>query len=322
MKKVALIGIGGMGFVHYNAYKKLDNAKIIAVADPRVEMAREKVGTDDVNIYCSLEELLKNEKPDVVDICTPSYLHADIAVVAMEAGCDVLCEKPMSINSQDTARMIEAMERTGRSFMTAHVVRFMAPYVYLKRVIDSGELGRPVHIQMKRISATPRWSWENWMCDLNRSGGAPVDLSIHDIDFAQYAFGEPRSVSGVYKRMTDNNDYIVSELVYDGFTVSITGGWYNADIPFNASYLAVFENGWVKSEGGKVEMNGAEVSLEVGEVSENTGINLSGADGYGDEIAYFIDCLEKGIPSDRVTPESSERSVKLVERILANSVVI
>ncbi len=317
MKRVALIGIGGMGFVHYNAYKTLENAKIVAVADPRVEMAKEKIGEDDVRLYSNMDDLIASEQIDMVDICTPSYMHADMAIKAMKAGLDVLCEKPMSVNSEDTARIIEAERETGRTFMTAHVVRFMSPYVYLKSVIDSGELGKPVHIQMKRISAVPRWSWENWMRDLKKSGGAPVDLSVHDIDFVQYAFGQPKEVSGTYMCMKDNNDYLASELIYDGFSVSIIGGWYNADIPFNASYMAVFENGYVKSEGGKVAKNGEPVELTVGAVAENTGINLSGADGYADEIAYFVSCLEAGVKPDKVTPESSENSVKLVEKILA-----
>lgn len=317
MKKVALIGIGGMGFVHYKAYKTLENAKIVAVADPRVEMAKEKIGEDDVRLYSNMDDLLASEQIDMVDICTPSYMHADMAIKAMKAGLDVLCEKPMSINSEDTSRIIAVQKETGRSFMTAHVVRFMSPYVYLKSVIDSGELGKPVHIQMKRISAIPRWSWEDWMRDLKKSGGAPIDLSVHDIDFVQYAFGQPKEVSGTYMCMNNNNDYLESELIYDGFSVSIIGGWYNADIPFNASYMAVFENGYVKSEGGKVEKNGSPVELTVGAVAENTGINLSGADGYADEIAYFVSCLEAGVKPEKVTPESSENSVKLVERILA-----
>ena len=155
MKKVALIGIGGMGFVHYNAYKKIEGAKVIAVADPRVDMAKGKIGEDDVKVYATIEELFANEKPDMVDVCTPSYMHADLSIYAMEQGCDVLCEKPMSVTEEDTARIIAAQEKTGKTFMVAHVVRFMAPYVYLKSVIDSGELGRPVHIQMKRISSVP-----------------------------------------------------------------------------------------------------------------------------------------------------------------------
>ena len=322
MKKVALVGIGGMGFVHYNAYKKLANAKIIAVADPRTEMAKEKIGEDDVKVYASLEELLENESPDMVDVCTPSYMHADLSIYAMEHGCDVICEKPMSVTVEDTERIIEAMERTGRTFMVAHVVRFMARYVYLKKVIDSGELGRPVHIQMKRISAVPRWSWENWMRDVEKSGGAAIDLSIHDIDFAQYAFGTPKSISAVHHEMKEDNDYLVSNLVYDGFTVSIIGGWYSADIPFNASYTAIFENGIVISDGAMFTKNGEPIEVEVGEVSENTGINLSGADGYADEIAYFVDCLERGEKPERVTPASSQNSVRLTHELMSKAAVV
>lgn len=322
MKKVALVGIGGMGFVHYNAYKKLDNAKIIAVADPRIDMAKEKIGEDDVKVYASIEELLANESPDMVDVCTPSYLHADISIYAMEHGCDVICEKPMSVTVEDTERIIAAMERTGKTFMVAHVVRFMARYVYLKNVIDSGELGKPIHIQMKRISAIPAWSWEDWMRDVEKSGGAPVDLSIHDLDFANYVFGKPNSVSGVRYAPRDNNDYLVSNLNYDGFTVTVTGGWYSAEIPFNASYTAIFENGMIVSDNGIFTKNGEPIEIEMGVVSENTGINLSGVDGYGDEIKYFVDCLDRGVKPDKVTPKSSQESVRLVHEIMAGATVI
>ena len=323
MKKVALIGIGGMGFVHYNAYKKIEGAKVIAVADPRVDMAKEKIGEDDVKVYATIEELFANEKPDMVDVCTPSYMHADLSIYAMERGCDVLCEKPMSVSEEDTVRIIEAQERTGKTFMVAHVVRFMAPYVYLKSVIDSGELGKPVHIHMKRISTVPRWSWENWMRQPAKSGAAPIDLSIHDIDFAQYAFGAPKTVSGVHKVMTADDSYLVSNLVYDDFAVTIIGGWYAAEIPFNASYTAIFEKGSVISEGGKLTKNGEPVDLAVSDVgTEDTGINISATDGYSEEIAYFIRCLETGKKPDMVTPASSQNSVKLAYEIMANSVNI
>ena len=83
MIKVALIGIGGMGNVHFNAYKTLDDVKVIAVADVRVDMAKEKVNDDSVKIYHDMDELLANEQPDVIDICTPSYMHADLSVKAV-----------------------------------------------------------------------------------------------------------------------------------------------------------------------------------------------------------------------------------------------
>lgn len=324
MLRVGLVGIGGMGFVHYNAYKKIDGAEVVAVADVRTDMAKEKIAEDKVSIYPSLDELIANEQVDVIDICTPSYMHTELAVKALEGGCHVISEKPMSISTADTGRVIETAKRVGKYFMTAHVVRFMAPYVYLRGIIESGELGKVVHIDMKRISSIPRWSWDDWMRDVKRSGATPIDLSIHDIDFAYSVFGEPKSVNGIYSELKDNNDYIVSNLVYDGFSITATGGWFNAKFPFCAEYIAIFENGMVKLAGGDVYKNGEKVdfSNDAKDISEDMGINIPRADGYTAEIEYFLECVKNDTSPTKVTPESSEGSVKLVERILKNVIKI
>ena len=320
MIKVALIGIGGMGNVHFRSYKKMNNVELIAVADVRTEMAREKLGDHPALVFSTIDELLENVKPDMIDICTPSYLHKEIAVKALEAGIHVLSEKPMSLNTEDTAEIIAAAEKSGKLFMTAHVVRFMTPYHYLKSVVDSAELGAPVHVEMKRTSAIPKWSWEDWMRNVEKSGGAPIDLSIHDIDFAQYVFGDPKEVSAVHYTLKNNSDYIVSNLIYDGFAVTITGGWYCCDLKFSAEYRAIFENGYVESRDGKIYKNGEEITIAQGDVSEDTGINISGVDGYATEIAYFVDCIENGRRPEIVTPESSQNSIRLAERLLENSI--
>ena len=317
--KVGLIGLGGMGFCHFNCYKKMADVEIV-VADIRVDMAKEKIKDDSIPVYASFEEMIEKENPDFIDVCSPSYMHTDMTVYALEHGKHVLCEKPMSISSDEAKRMIEAKEKSGKLLMTAHVVRFMSPYVYLKSVVDSGELGKPVHVIMHRLSEVPRWSWENWMLDEKKSGHVTLDLSIHDIDFAQYVFGAPKSISAVYQEMKDFSNYVSTNMVYDGFTVETVGGWYNAKIPFHAEYTAIFENGYVESHGGKVVKNGTEVSLEKTEVSENTGINLSGADGYSDEIMYFMDCIKNGREPERVSTASSLKSVELVEEILKKAV--
>lgn len=314
--KVGLIGLGGMGFVHFNCYKKMADVEV-AVADIRVDMAKDKIKDDAIPVYSSLEELLQNEQVDFIDICTPSYLHADMAVTALNAGKHVLCEKPMSLCSSEAQRMIEASEKNGKLLMIAHVVRFMSPYVYLKSVIDSCELGKPIHITMNRLSEAPKWSWENWMLSEEKSGGVTLDLSVHDIDFTQYVFGEPKEITSTHRPLSGSDDYVVSVLKYDGFSVHITGAWFNASIPFQANYLAVFENGYVQLKDGKVYKNGEEIALDVGDTSEDTGINLSGADGYADEIQYFMHCIKEGKKPEKVTPHSSCNSVKLVEKIVS-----
>lgn len=317
--KIALIGIGGMGMTHYSCYKNIPGAEVIAVADVRTDMAREKT-EGKVTVYPGIDELLAKETPDIIDICTPSYMHRDMSVRALEAGYNVLCEKPMSLASGDARAIANAAKRSGKLFMTAHVVRFMTPYMYLKKIVDSGELGGLLRLDMKRRSAYPRWNWEQWMLDLDKSGGTPMDLSIHDLDFVQYMLGEPKEVRGVYHRLNENNDIIVSELVYDGCIVSAEAGWYNYELPFNCSFTAVFQNGILEYRGGEMRKNGEIVELEVGAVSENTGINITGADGYAAEIEYFISCVEKGSAPQIVTPESSFASVSLVERIRENMI--
>lgn len=322
MIKVALIGIGGMGGCHFNCYKDIENAEVIAVCDVRADMAKEKVHNENIHIYSSYDELLENENPDYVDICTPSYMHREMSIKALEKGINVLCEKPMSLSTADTEAILSAVKKSGKIFMTAHVVRFMKAYMYLKNVIDSKELGDLLRLDMKRISSIPDWSWEDWMRDLDKSGGTPIDLSIHDIDFVQYVLGEPNEVSGVYHKLKDNNDFIVSELVYDNCIVTAEATWYNYNIPFEASFSAVFTNGALNYTGGKMLKNGEKVEITTENTSSDTGINISNTDGYGGEIEYFVSCIEKNIEPEVVTPESSHASVKLIERILKNSVIM
>ncbi len=322
MMRVALIGIGGMGKVHFDEYMKNPDTEVVAVADVRVDMAKEKVNNENIKIYSSIDELLENEDVDMVDIATPSYLHAEHSIKALEAGKHVLCEKPMSVSLDGTAKMREAAEKSEKMLMIAHVVRFMSPYRYLKNVIDSRELGEIVHINMKRVSSIPRWSWENWMRDLEKSGGDTIDMAIHDIDFLQYIFGMPKDISGVYSKLKNDNDFISATLVYDGFTATIESGWFNCEMPFCAEYSAVFENGTLEYKGDKLYKNGEEIEIDKSDMSEVSGINIKGADGYSAEIAYFVSSILNGTKPETVTPESSENSIRLAKEIIKNSIVL
>ncbi|MBS6832580.1 MAG: Gfo/Idh/MocA family oxidoreductase [Clostridiales bacterium] len=297
MIKVGLIGIGGMGGNHFECYKNIENAEVVAVADVREAMASEKISGTSTKLYKSIDELLEKEDLDMVDICTPSYMHREMSIKCLGRGLNVLCEKPMSLNSDDTAEIIKAAEKSGKIFMTAHVVRFMKPYVYLKNVIESNKLGRLLRLDLKRISEIPYWSWENWMLDTEKSGGTPIDLSIHDIDFVQYVLGMPKEVGAVYRKLNNNNDFIVSELVYD-------------------------QDGIVEYKNEKLYNCGAEIKIDKPESGKDTGINISSDNAYEAEIRYFISCIENSESPKLVTPDSSHNSIKLIERILNSATVL
>ncbi len=321
--RIGLVGVGGMGGCHFDNYMDVDGAELVAVCDVRKEVAEKKVGNRKINIYTDLGKMLKKEELDMVDICTPSYMHMDMVIKLLKKGYHVLCEKPMTLNNGDCKKIIKTLKNTDKNFMVAHVVRFMAPYKYLKSVIDSNELGSLIRLDMKRISSIPTWSWEDWMRKEKLSGGVVTDLSIHDLDFVQSIFGMPKKVQAVHYKMKNNNDCIVSNLIYDNLSVSCEGTWYNTDIPFQAKFLAVFQNGYVQFDNGKLVKNGKEITLgSYKRNGEDIGINVGNDNGYFNEIQYFIDCANEGRKPDFITPESSAKSVELADLIKKKAVVV
>lgn len=326
MLKVALIGLGGMGRGHYKSYKKLDGAKVVAVVEMNPDAAREKFGEDDVKIYTSMDELFAKEEVDIVDICTPTYMHANMCVKALEAGYHVLCEKPLALTNEDVAKIKAAAKASGKTFMVAHVVRFMTPYIYLRNLIKNETYGKLKKLSMRRVSKLPDWGYENWFADVLRSGGAALDMGVHDIDFVQSVLGMPDTTCSAYYKMhgeNGSNDFLFSTLVYGDAVVSIESGWYACDYKFEATYEAVFERARVRRERSKTFVGEEEVEMKLGEAAEDTGIGTTGADGYTEEIAYFIDCVNKGIKDpDYVSIESVQNSIKLARCLIDSAITL
>ena len=207
--------------------------------------------------------------------------------------------------------------------MVAHVIRFAKPYEYLKSLIESKELGKLIRLDMKRLSEKPLWSWENWMMDEKKSGGVPIDLSIHDIDFVQSILGMPDKINSVYTKMSRNgNDCIEAQLVYDDVVVTTEGAWFNYKLPFEAGFTAIFEEGMLRLQNGKLTKNGVEVELEKELVSEDTGINIKADNANVAELQYFVNCVVNNKQPKKVMPESSRKSIELVEKIISNAIVI
>lgn len=309
--KVVLCGVGGMGSVHFNIYKNRKDIEFAAVCDVRTDMLQEKTEGMDMKLYSDFEEMLKCEKPDVADICTPTYLHMEQSIKALESGAHVICEKPMALNAQECAAVMETVKKSGKIFMVAQVVRFMNAYIYLRNVIENKKYGNLLRLDMRRVSAIPRWSWENWMQDREKSGHVVMDLMLHDLDFVQSVLGMPKEIQGVYYDLKNMTNYASFDYLYEGFTVSAETGWYNPEVPFAAEYFALFENGFLDLKNGVLSDCGQAVNFDNQEKVGDTGINISNVDGYDGEIAYFLECVRNGIAPTVVTPESAARSVEL-----------
>ena len=303
MLKVGLIGVGGISSAHIPAWEAMPDAELVALCDVRPEQMKDY--QDIKRCYTDAVEMLDKEQLDIVDICLPTYLHAEYAIMVMERGIHVLCEKPISLHAEDVERVYATAERMNVRFMVAHVLRFWREYELLVSLVKNNTYGKVLSGWMSRLNQCPGWSWDNWMKDEERSGLVPYDLHIHDLDFLIYCFGNPRSVTNHRSKRTEQ-DYICATYDYGDFFVNCESSWYAGAIPFSCGFRFQFERAVVVFENGVLKAyldDGTTVCLtEQAEHSENA-LGLSDMGPYANEIRYFTDCVLAGKNATKIQPQ-------------------
>ena len=259
----------------------------------------------------TVEGILADPNVDAVDICLPTHLHAPVAMAALRAGKHVLVEKPMALNGADADAMCTQAEAAGRILMVAQVLRFIPAYRELARLVKSGDLGAVRWAMFRRRTSVPTWG--PWEFDKTKSGGGIYDLLIHDVDMALQLFGTPASISAAgYEDMPHGIDMITAEFCYPEVgSVSITGGWHHTgEYPFSMEYTVVADRGVVEfsSAGRPASVYWSDGRKEV--------LPGEGPDCYQAEIAYFVECCERGEQPALCPPRESAEAVKCALRML------
>lgn len=186
--KIAVVGLGFIGAAHFQAIELSECVELCAAVDMQEERRREFEERYGRPCFASVEELLERSDCEIVDICVPTWLHESIAVAAARAGRHVLCEKPVSFTVESFDRMAEAAQQANVQFMVAQVLRFWPEYQEIERLYRENRFGTVKQVTMRRLCEKPNWA--AWYEDPQKSGGALFDLILHDIDFAQYLFGD------------------------------------------------------------------------------------------------------------------------------------
>ncbi len=312
--KVGMAGLGGISQSHIAAWSQIPEAAIVAVCDIREEQARKGAEATGARVYTDLDEMLDRENLDILDICLPTYLHADFAVKALNRGIHVLAEKPISLKREDVARVYAAARENERRFMVAQVLRFWREYEALREAIHTEKYGKLLSGHMARLGNTPKWSWENWMTVPEKSGLVPFDLHIHDLDFLVYTLGKPENMI-CHRVKTDTQDYFTTVYEYPGFFVSTEAAWYAGNYAFQSSYRFQFERAVMEYRGGKLTVypaDGSAKTMEEETAPQENGINLPSTNAYFNEIRYFTDCVLAGKDCDRIKPEELECVLDLI----------
>ena len=267
MYKYAIIGFGGLGKLQLGNLLALEeqrgDMKLVALcgADPETFKSNVKInlGTIDISkmdfsgcsFYQDYKELIDTEKPDFIISTVPTYLHEEISIYALERGVSVFSEKPMALSPEGCDKMIEAAKQSGGKLMIGHALRFDPIYRKIKEYIDENTFGRPLRAEFSRYSATPTWTWNNWILDPTLSGGCAIDMHVHDVDLVNWFFGVPDCLRSVSTNSKTEAESIFTQYFYEGLFVTTAADWALCPTyPFSSRCLINFERATVVVEGG------------------------------------------------------------------------
>jgi len=208
--KIGIIGCGGIANgKHMPSLSKLKDVEMVAFCDlvlEKAEKAKEEFGTPDAKVYTDYQELLRDPEIDVVHVCTPNRSHAPISIDSLHAGKHVMCEKPMAKTAADARKMVEAAKETGQKLTIGYQHRHKPEAIYLKSVIERGDLG---DIYFAKAFAVRRRGTPNWGVFLNeyeQGGGPLIDIGTHSLDVTLYLMNnyEPKMVVGTKYKKVNN----------------------------------------------------------------------------------------------------------------------
>lgn len=210
MLKIGIIGAGNISGAHIDAYKAFpERCQIIAVCDIYRDKALEKIeqyGLREAHAYSEPKELMDLDL-DLVSICTPPYTHAQLSMDFMHAGSSVLIEKPMASSLEECDQMNRAAEETGKILSVVAQNRYRTPMMKLKSVLDSGMMGRIVHVQVDSFwwrghSYYDLWWRGTWE---KEGGGCTLNHAVHHIDAMLWMMGMPLELTALMGNTAHDN---------------------------------------------------------------------------------------------------------------------
>ncbi|MBQ8509753.1 MAG: Gfo/Idh/MocA family oxidoreductase [Clostridia bacterium] len=319
--RVGLIGAGNIAKTHLDRYMKNPNVELAAICDineKTLNATADRYGIE--KRFTSVTEMLANVQLDAADVCVWNVNHAVCTIEALNAGLDVMCEKPMAMNAEEAQAMLDASKKNGKLLMMGFVTRFDNQSRIAKDFIDKGLLGDIYYSKATylRRNGNPG----GWFADKSRSGGGPIiDIGVHPLDLTRYLMGNPKPVS-VYA--------VTSDLLHkERAELKTSVGWHpdGADpkkdictVESNAVGIIRYENGAstllecsyaLNGEGrgdrilygtkGGISLNDMKIYSEMNGFMTNVSLvdvntYYESKEAFQAEIDHFVDCCQNKTP--------------------------
>ena len=323
MVKLGIAGLGFIGKVHLATARASDSAKVVAVADRvpenisgngsgpgNISIDGGNTSLDGVTTYQEADELLASPDVDAVILALPTYLHKEYILKAIEQRKHILVEKPLALSPEEGREIVAALEGYDQVFLVGHCIRFWPAYMKAAEIVREGAYGGVRYAHFTRNSAKPRWSWQNWLLNEQTSGGAILDLHIHDVDFVSGLFGRSSAIQAIGTRENGEGIGQVTALhsYPNGLNVTIDGGWcYPATFPFRMAFRIACEEATLEFD----SRWGMDLHVHTSDGKQYQP-ELRPGDGYSGQLDYFLRCIEDEERPTVVTPESSLDALELV----------
>lgn len=337
--RVGVVGCGGIANgAHFPAYLLEKRAKIVGVCDIKEERAQKAKNRffRDARVYTDYREMLKDDSIDYIDICTPNYLHSVIAVDALNAGKNVLCEKPDAVSVEEAYKMKTAAEQNKKLLMVIRNNRYLGPSQELKSRITAGEFGEIYAGRCGWVRRRGIPGKGGWFTTKAQSGGGPlIDLGVHMIDLAVWLMGNPTPVSVSGNTFTKFAQSDSSDSANSRYGDRVENGTFDVEdlamglIRFDNGAVLQIEFSWasnIKREHRFVELRGtkagcawkngrAEMFYEKGGKQINKKLSKKHSlIGHGRNIAHFIDVLE-GKAEPIFVPQQGIDMIKILSAV-------
>ena len=321
MLKIGLVGFGFMGRMHFDNYVRLmkegQRIELVAICDLIIDELKDGLADGNMatgqdvydissyRLYDDLEKMIAAEELDMIDLAVPTYLHAEMACSLLERGYHVFCEKPMARHSAEARKMAETARQYGKKLMIGQCLRFWPGYEYLKEAVEENRFGQATAGFFYRGSGAPK----SWFLVEELSGGALLDMHVHDSDMIHWLFGKPDKVSTIGRNVIPGSGYDLASTHYrypDGKVVSSQVDWtLEGGFGFHMGYRVNFESGSIVFDGAVVTVYPHHEPKFIPELPDDAG--------YYRELSYFIDAIAQDREVAVCTPESTAESIALVE---------
>ena len=231
MIRVAIVGTGNISHMHVDGYLKFpERCKIVALVDivpEKAQAMKERYGLD-ADVYDDHLKILDRDDIDLVDVCTPPYVHASISINCLRSGKNVICEKPMAASLEECDAMLRARDESGMKLSIIAQNRFRQPIADLKALLDSGLAGPVRSAQVDSFWWRGHCYYDLWWRGTweKEGGGCTLNHAVHHIDMLCWMMGLPEKVTSILANVAHDNaeveDLSASILQYPGALAQLT----------------------------------------------------------------------------------------------------